>query len=155
MTPKPSDALPSRYDVDLRDAPMSGQKQRAYAAGVTMAWPERYRQVIVFHEMEMNIWKIEPTNRPLRSHLEEMFQEELVPQKMIGAKYWDDVYGLPEFAHDYEGDDIVLECFVVMLLMMRNYLGQVRDLFGTKRKRYQEECKLVNMVITPNKSVFL
>ena len=51
LTAKPSDALLRRYDMDLRDAIRCGPIQRVYAAWVTVAWPERYRQVGYFHEM--------------------------------------------------------------------------------------------------------
>ena len=36
-----------------------------------------------FHEMEMGICKIRPTNRSLRSYLEEMFKDASVPPKMV------------------------------------------------------------------------
>ena len=110
-----------------------------------------------FHEMEINIWKVGPTNRYLRNYREDMFQEELVPPKMVDDKDCDEVYRLPEFAHEYDGEDILPESYVAMFLMIRNHLGLVRDCVGTKSKRYRGEVKRVKqimLVITPNTSVY-
>ena len=83
LTARSSDALPRRYARDLRAAIRIVPTQRLCAAGVTLVWTGRYRQVGYLHEIELGIWKIRPTNRSLMSYVEEMFKNALVPPKMV------------------------------------------------------------------------
>ena len=49
-----------------------------------MVWPERYRQVGYYYEKEKDVFKLKPRGRALTNTLEQMFQEEAVPQ--VGEK---------------------------------------------------------------------
>ena len=44
-----------------------------------MVWPERFRKVGYYYEMEKEVFKLKPQGRPLNIHIEQMFRDEVVP----------------------------------------------------------------------------
>ena len=44
-----------------------------------MVWPERYRQVGYYYELEKEVLKLKPKGKALMGALEQMFIEEVLP----------------------------------------------------------------------------
>ena len=118
-------------------------------------WPERYRQVGYYYEVEKDVFKLKPRGRALTQSLEQMFREKALPP--VGEnKEWVEVDTWPQFVQDFEGD-FTVECYVAMFLMFRNHLGRVWEAVGARGMRYNEECRRVKqvlLVITPNTMVY-
>ena len=85
-----------------------------------MVWPERYRQVGYYYEVEKDVFKMKPMGRALTHSLEQMFREEALPhvgekKELVEVDTW------PKFVQDFEGD-FTVECYMAMFLMFRNHL---------------------------------
>ena len=79
LGPKPKEALPRRYDADMMAALKLGQVRRLFTGGNAVVWPERYRQVGYYYEVEKDVLKLKPMGKALTSTLEQMFREEVLP----------------------------------------------------------------------------
>ena len=134
---KPNEALPRRYDAELYAALKQGMVRRLFTGGNAVVWPERYRQVGYYYEVEKEVLKLKPRGRAIKSTLEQMFREEVVPA-VVEKKEWVEVESWPKFVQDFEGD-FVVECYVAMFLMLRNHLGQIREPVVTLGTRYKVE----------------
>ena len=53
---KPKEALPRRYDADMRAALRQGQVRRIFTGWNAVVWPERYRQVGYYYEVEKDVF---------------------------------------------------------------------------------------------------
>jgi len=152
---KPKEALPRRYDADMMAALKQGQVRRLFTGGNAVVWPERYRQVGYYYEVEKDVYKLKPKGKSLMLTLEQMFRDEVLPP--VGdKKEWVEIETWPKFVQDFEGD-FTVECYVAMLLMFRNHLGRVWEAVGVVGMRYKEECRRVKqilLVITPNTMVY-
>ena len=135
---KPKEALPRRYDAEMYAALKQGTVRRLFTGGNAAVWPERYRQVGYYYEVENDVLKLKPRGKALTATLEQMFREEVLPP-VKEKKEWVEVEAWPQFVQDFEGD-FVVECYVAMFLMLRNHLGWVREAVGTTGMRYMEEC---------------
>ena len=133
-----------------------GQVRRLLTGGNAVVWPERYRQVGYYYEVEKDVYKLKPKGRALTHTLEQMFRDEVLPP--VGEKKeWVEIETWPKFVQDFEGD-FTVECYVAMFLMFRNHLGRVWEAAGSSWMRYKEECRRVKqilLVITPNTMVYL
>ena len=106
-----------------------GPVRRIFTGGNAAVWPERFRNVGYYYEMEEDVFKLKPQWRPLTSYLEQRFREEVVPPTGY-KKEWDEVNSWPKCVAEYEGE-FAVECYMTMFLMMRNHLGRVREAVGT------------------------
>ena len=120
---KPKEALPRRYDAEMLEVLKYGSVLKIFTGGNAVVWPETFRKVGYYYEMEKKVFKLKPQWRPLTSQVEQMFREELV-QPTVEKNEWDEVSGWPKCVADFEGD-FELECYMTMFLMFRNHLGRV------------------------------
>ena len=81
---KPKDALPRRYDAGMLAALKQGHVRGLFTGGNAVVWPERYRQVGYYYEVEKDVFKLKPSGRSITSTLEQMFREEALPP--VGEK---------------------------------------------------------------------
>jgi len=123
LGPKPKDALPRRYDADMVAALKQGQVRRLFTGGNAVVWPERYRQVGYYYELEKDVCKLKPRGRAVTQTLDQMSREEVLPEVLM-KKEWVEVETWPQFVQDFEGD-FTVECYMAMFLMFRNHLGRV------------------------------
>ena len=72
---KPKEALPRRYDAELYAALNQGTVRRLFTGGNAVVWPERYRQVGYYYEVEKEVLKLKLRWKALTSTLEQMFKE--------------------------------------------------------------------------------
>ena len=70
---KHKEALPRRYDAEMLAALKQGQVRRLFTGGSAVVWPERYRQVGYYYEVEKDVFKLKPMGRALTNTLEQMF----------------------------------------------------------------------------------
>ena len=120
---KPKEALPRRYDAEMLAALKQDQVRRLFTGGNAVAWPERYRQVGYYYELEKDVCKLKPRGRAVTQTLDQMYREEVLPP--VGdKKEWVEIETCPKFVQDFEGD-FTVECYVAMFLMIRNHLGRV------------------------------
>ena len=61
-----------------------GTVRRLFTGGNEVVWPERYRQVGYYYEVEKDVFKLKPRNKSITSTLEQMFQDEAAPK--VGRK---------------------------------------------------------------------
>ena len=101
-----------------------------------MVWPERYRKVGYYCEMEKEVFKLKPQGKALTNSLEHMFREEVVPPPG-DKKELEKVSAWPKFVADFEGDRVV-GCYMAKCLMFRNHLVRIRKAVGTTGMRYRE-----------------
>ena len=55
-----------------------GSVRRIFTGVNAVVWPERFRKVGYYYEMEKEVFKLKPQGRPLLSQVEQMFREEAV-----------------------------------------------------------------------------
>ena len=106
-----------------------GTVRRLFTGGNAVVWPERYRQVGYYYEVEKDVFKLKPRGRALTNTLEQMFREEVLPPVGV-KKEWVEVEAWPKFVQDFEGD-FVVQCYVATFLMLRNHLGRMREAVGS------------------------
>ena len=56
-----------------------GSVRRIFTGVNAVVWPERFRNVGYYYEMEKEVFKLKPRGRPPTSQVEQMFREEVVP----------------------------------------------------------------------------
>ena len=71
LVTKLKEALPRRYDADMLAALRQGQVRRIFTGGNAVVWPERYRQVGYYYEVEKDVFKLKPRGRALTHSLEQ------------------------------------------------------------------------------------
>ena len=76
---KPKEALPRRYDAELYAALKRGTVRKILTGGNVVVWPEKFRKVGYYYEMEKEIHKLKPHGKALEATLEQMFREEILP----------------------------------------------------------------------------
>ena len=76
---KPKEALPRKYDAELYAALKQGTVRKIFTGGNAVEWPERFREVGYYYEMEKEVFKLRPQGKALTNSLEHMFREEVVP----------------------------------------------------------------------------
>ena len=121
---KPNKALPRRYDAELYAALKQWTVRKIFTGGNAVVWPERFRKVGYYYEMENEVFKLKPQGKALTNSLEHMFREEVVPPPG-DKKELEKVSAWPKFVADFEGD-LVVECYMAMFLMFRNHLVWIR-----------------------------
>ena len=84
---KPKEALPRRYDAELYAALKQGIVRRLFTRGNAVVWPERYRQVWYYYEVDKAVFKLKPLGKALTSSLEQMFRKDVV-QPTGDKKEW-------------------------------------------------------------------
>ena len=58
-----------RYDVEMYAALKQGTVRRLFTGGNAMVWPERYRQVGYYYELEKEVLKLKPKWKALMGTL--------------------------------------------------------------------------------------
>ena len=85
-----------------------GQVRRLFTGGNAVVWPERYRQVGYYYDVEKDVYKLKPKGKSLMLTLEQMFRDEVLPP--VGdKKEWVEIETWPKFVQDFEGD-FTAEC---------------------------------------------
>ena len=112
---KPKEALPRRYDVELYAALKRGTVRNIFAGGNAVVWPERFRKVGYYYEIEKEMLKLKPHGKALTSTLEQMLRDDVVPPTGENKK-WVEPSAWPTCVADVEGD-FVMECYMDMFLI--------------------------------------
>ena len=76
-----------------------GTVMMIFTGGNAEVWPERYRKVGYYYEMENEVFKLKPQGKALTNSLVHMFREEVVPP-IVDKKEWEEVSALPKFVAD-------------------------------------------------------
>ena len=94
-----------------------GTVRKIFTGGNAVVWPERFRKVGYYYEMDKEVFKLKSQGKVLMNSLEHMFREEVVPLQGDN-KEWDEVIAWPKLVADFEGD-FVVECYVALFLTRR------------------------------------
>ena len=92
---KPNEALPRKYGAEMFEVLKYGSVRMIITGVNAVVWPERFRKVGYYYEMEKEVFKLKPQWRPLLSQVEQMFREEVVPPT-CDKKEWDELSSWPK-----------------------------------------------------------
>ena len=85
---KPKEALPRRYDAEMYAALKRWTVRKIFTGGNAVVWPEKFRKVDYYYEMEKDMLKLKPRRKVLASTLAQMFREKVAPPA-AEKKKWD------------------------------------------------------------------
>ena len=66
---KPKEALPRRYDAEMYAALKRGAVKKIFTGGNSVVWPEKFRKVWYYYEMEKEMLKSKPHWKALAATL--------------------------------------------------------------------------------------
>ena len=112
---KPKEALPRKYDVELYAALKRGTVRNILAGGNAVVWPERFRKVGYYYEIEKEMLKLKPHGKALTSTLEQMLRDDVVPPTGEKKK-WEEPSAWPTCVANFEGD-FMIKYYMTMFLM--------------------------------------
>ena len=72
---KPKEALPRKYGAEMFEVLKYRSVRRVFTGRNAVVWPERFRKVGYYYEMEKEVFKLKTQGRPLTSQVEQMFRE--------------------------------------------------------------------------------
>ena len=67
---KPKEALPRKYGAEMFEISKYGSVRRIFTGWNAVVWPDRFRKVGYYYEMEKEVFNLKPHGRPLLSQVE-------------------------------------------------------------------------------------